>query len=153
MKTSVVLSPVKIRRITCFLYIDSSCFIISKNIRSAQDITLPSPFCQLEFSPKPFNIYGENRLFFDPLPSKCRFFQIQNTYTTPKLSAICFNFFSEYVHSAKNFNFLDVYPLPLTPPPPPPPKLDTENSQHKINHKKYLKNSLCKIRVVKSLIL
>ena len=132
-----------------FLYIELSCFIISKNIRSAQDITLPPSVLSVRNFTEIVQYIWRKQTFLRST-SKCRFFQIQNTYTTPKISAICLNFFSEYVHSAKSFNFLDVYPLPLTPPHQPPPKLETENLQLKIKHKKYLKNSLCKIRVVKS---
>ena len=62
-KNLVILSSIKIKRFyKLFLYIDFSCFIISKNIRTAQEITR-----QLEFSPKPFNIWRK-QVFFRPPP-------------------------------------------------------------------------------------
>ena len=114
-KNLVILSSIKIKRFKSFFYIQILVVLSSAEI-SGPPKKLPSP---LHFVSQNFHrnrsIYMAKIGFFStPSPSKCRFFQIQNTYTTPKLSAICFNFCSEYVHSAKNFKFSDVYPLPLT---------------------------------------
>ena len=102
-----------------FLYRDFSCFIISKNIRTAQEITPPHPILSVRIFSQTVQYMAKIGFFSTPTPPNVDFFRSKIPRQTPNFQLFVSIFAPNMYIPPKTLNFRKFIPYPLLRNPRP----------------------------------